>query len=544
MWVEPNTNIRLLHNVPLDTTYDHTILFQSESAQRAYFQSMTKYAFTSQTYQRVKRGVARLQQPAENLYDCNYMMFQNTAFGNKWFYAFIKSVEYVNNVTSEIEFEIDVMQTWHFNYQLDICYVERQHTRTDGIGEHIEAEPVNVGEYVYNGWENITELSEDYIYIVGVAEVDTPTPTPDPDDPDDPDPEPSPVWSEGKLYDGLYGGLTYYYYHGSEIDQLNALIASKIQTPDAIQGIWVAPNTFSAQQPSDHKVPQSAQASLLTFNRPNAITTNDSLDGYTPKNHKLYTYPYNFYHVDNNSGKGLDLRYEFFNGLRPNFTIYGTLSQPVKVILRPFEYKLRGSGTGYSREDYTQNLTLENFPQCSWNMDAYWAWVAQNSVPEMMKMAQIASETATQGIGGLIGNLLGIGETTATRLSRAVTDMNIRKYQASIASDICKGSIACGNVNVGAMMQDFFGTRVSLNRNDARQIDDFFSRYGYAVGRLQTPDRNARPHWTYIKTADCTITGSIPCDDMRKICQIYDAGITWWNVPSEVGQYQLDNSPY
>ena len=38
------------------------------------------------------------------------MMFQNSAYGDKWFYAFITSVEYVNDVTSNISFEIDVMQ--------------------------------------------------------------------------------------------------------------------------------------------------------------------------------------------------------------------------------------------------------------------------------------------------------------------------------------------------------------------------------------------------------------------------------------------------
>ena len=53
----------------------------------------------------------------EALYNCNYLAFQNASFGGKWFYAFIDSVEYVNNVTSEVTYTIDVMQTWHFQYQ-------------------------------------------------------------------------------------------------------------------------------------------------------------------------------------------------------------------------------------------------------------------------------------------------------------------------------------------------------------------------------------------------------------------------------------------
>ena len=541
MWVEPNTNIRLLHNVPLDTTYDHTILFQSEGAQIQYFQSMTKYTFTSQTYQRVRRGVARLQQTAENLYDCNYMMFQNTAFGNKWFYAFIKNVEYVNNVTSEIEFEIDVLQTWHFNYQLDACFVERQHTTTDNIGDHLEAEPVALGESIFNGWEQLTTFSSDLLIVVAIAEVDTPAPTPDPDPEPNPDPEPTPVWSEGKIYDGVYGGLTLYAYHLSEVAQVNALIASKIQTPDAIQAIWMCPNTLLSISATDHKIAQRviAQPVPLT-NSPSAISASATLDGYTPKNKKLYTYPYNYYHVDNLSGKGLDIRYEFCQNLTPTFTVYGSITQPVKIVLRPTNYKLRGTGVAYSHMDYTESLVLENFPQCSWNMDAYWAWVAQNAVPETLNLGTALLSGITSFFGGGDSTNKGAGLGV---LSSSVGSLS-RDYQASIKSDICKGSLYNGSVNVASGYMDYYGSRVSVNRNFARQIDDFFSRFGYAVNRLQTPNRSARPHWTYVKTAGCTVSGSVPCDDMRKICQIYDTGITWWNVPSEVGQYQLDNSPY
>lgn len=553
MWVEPNTNIRLLHNVPLDTTYDHTILFQSQDDQTTYFLSMTKYAFLSQSYQRVRRGVARLQRPAEDLYDCNYMMFQNTAFGNKWFYAFVKSVEYVNNVTSEITFEIDVLQTWHFDYQMDICFIERQHAVSDGIGEHIEAEPLAIGEYVFNGWQNLCEMSQDLIIIVAVAEVDTPTPTPEPDDPTpNPDPEPTPVYSEGKYYNGIFGGITLYCFHGSEVNALNALISSKIQTPDAIQAIWMCPNGITAW-PSDHKVPQSMDAGLIGIvNAPAQLTDSDALDGYVPKNNKLYTYPYNYYHVDNNSGKGLDLRYEFFQNLTPTFQVNSTITMPVQVMLRPTNYKSRGQGVSYDHADHSTNLMLDGYPQCSWNMDYYWAWVAQNAVPEMYKLA-------SAGVSSIVSTFLpwtsihenkkgeltdaSLNEGAGTGALTAALGSLSRKYTASISADICRGNISSGNINVAKQEMDFYGTRVSVNRHDAKQIDDFFSRFGYAIGRLQLPDRNARPCWTYLKTAGCTLTGSVPCDDMAKICSIYDNGITWWNNPNRVGHYEDDNSP-
>ena len=77
----------------------------------------------------------------------------------------------------------------------------------------------------------------------------------------------------------------------------------------------------------------------------------------------------------------------------------------------------------------------------------------------------------------------------------------------------------------------------------ARIIDDYFDRYGYAVHTQKIPNRNVRPHWTFTKTVNCTITGSVPNDDMSKIIAIYNRGITFWKKGSEVGNYTLDNKP-
>ena len=76
----------------------------------------------------------------------------------------------------------------------------------------------------------------------------------------------------------------------------------------------------------------------------------------------------------------------------------------------------------------------------------------------------------------------------------------------------------------------------------AKIIDEYFDRYGYATKRNKKPNRNVRPHWCYTKTIGCTITGSIPCDDATKICNIYKNGITFWMNGSEVGNYSLDNT--
>ena len=155
MYIEPNTNIKLLKNVPLDNSYSNTIYFTDKSSQIAYFSTKVKHNLTNYTYQRVNKGSMRVGLSADKCYECNYLMFQNTSYGSKWFYAFITSVEYVNNEVCEIRFEIDVIQTWFYSCTLKQCFVEREHSETDNVGDNIQPEPVNVGEYVVSDYSQI-----------------------------------------------------------------------------------------------------------------------------------------------------------------------------------------------------------------------------------------------------------------------------------------------------------------------------------------------------------------------------------------------------
>ena len=168
MYIQPNTTIILLKGVPLDNTYSDTIYFNSLSEQETHFKGYTSKVFGSNSYQRINRGKIRLEVKADSIYSYNYLMFKNTAYGNKWFYAFINSVEYVNDVTSEITFEIDVIQTWFFECILEASYVERETSSTDNIGENIAPEPVDLGP-IRCSKVNDTGLFESYVAVVAMA---------------------------------------------------------------------------------------------------------------------------------------------------------------------------------------------------------------------------------------------------------------------------------------------------------------------------------------------------------------------------------------
>lgn len=145
-YVQPNTIIEVMENIPITPSYNDTLYFASYSDQNTYFTSNVKYTFSNQMYQRVNKNTCRVEKNAENLYGCNYMRFKNYAYGNKWFYAFITQVEYINDNVSEITYEIDELQTWFFDMVLGECYVEREHSTSDNVGEHLLPEPVDIGD--------------------------------------------------------------------------------------------------------------------------------------------------------------------------------------------------------------------------------------------------------------------------------------------------------------------------------------------------------------------------------------------------------------
>lgn len=155
-YIEPNSTITIYKNMPLDERYDNTIYFQNETAQTSYFdtQALTKgKTFNQNSYQRLNKNTLRLDVYSvgltyENLYNYDYMRFINTSYENKWFYAFILDVKFINNRTVEIQYQIDVMQSWMFDYSLLSSFVEREHATHDVAGDNLIDEGLETGDYM------------------------------------------------------------------------------------------------------------------------------------------------------------------------------------------------------------------------------------------------------------------------------------------------------------------------------------------------------------------------------------------------------------
>ena len=167
MAVEPNSTIRLLSGVPLNMGYENTIYFASKSAQANYFIGKTVAVFNANTYQRVTSGTVRVECNVDTVQNCNYMCFINSNYGAKWFYAFVTDVRYVNDVTTEVDYVIDDLQTYFYDDDVELkeCFVEREHTATDVAGDNTIPEDIPEPAMRYTDTKHHTGLFDSYTIV-------------------------------------------------------------------------------------------------------------------------------------------------------------------------------------------------------------------------------------------------------------------------------------------------------------------------------------------------------------------------------------------
>lgn len=572
--IVPNSEVYILKNVPLEPSFDHTIWFDSPEQQATAF---TTYAlafyFNKVSYQRYPRPYITLDKTADDLFDCNYMMFRNTAYGTKWFYAFITQIEYISNTTSRIYYTIDPMQTYLFDVNVGECFVEREHAMTDAIGDNLNPESFELGEYVYDAdyFPNLflktnyvicilatwKAVYEDNHWIIKDAS----------------------TGGVGGVDSGIYTGLTK---NLCEYDpanpkacteKANAIIeaATKANKADGIVSITMYPKFFMnwsiTGDLADGLVPHTVD-SIPAFT--------GTFDGYKPKNNKLYTAPFCGVYVDNLQGNAANYAYEYFENRKPKFNIVGVVNGNLECASIPLNYKGLPS-------NFQESLIMGGFPQCAWNVDTFKAWIAQNKYSIAAGVANTAIDTVKQvamaaagvGMAGDVASMSaamtggGSPQTIQALGEYANAQQNAKNVAINSGGDVLNKTInlvaqvktastqpnhargqQSSSVFCAMGYQGFHYMPYRIQGQFAKIVDDFFSMYGYKTNRLKVPNRNGRKAWNYVKTCGCNLTGSAPADVTASLVNIYDNGITFWrcidlstgNPFTRVGDYTLDNS--
>lgn len=144
----PSTAVYLC-NTPLKSDNKNQISFSNRTAQFNYFNSLAIRRFSDFTYQR-KDNIIRVPINAEVLFNdgVNYVMYDNKNFSNRWIYAFIEKIEYINDNVSHIHIKTDVFQTWFLDCEIHPSFVMRETVKNDELFKHTLPENLPTGEQI------------------------------------------------------------------------------------------------------------------------------------------------------------------------------------------------------------------------------------------------------------------------------------------------------------------------------------------------------------------------------------------------------------
>lgn len=549
-------------------------------------------------------GIIKINQPINIVQQANYIAFLNSL--EEWtYFGWIDRLEYVSDNCTAIYWTMDIWSTytlpaWRDStglWRLQDCYVVREHVNSDDIGDNLQPENVNLGDYrlisnaVYNLEGRTSEKTYGAVFITSADQDGNVNPA-----------------SFGAFRGNVYTGLDYtrIYTTARDASAFNSFIDNYKNHPDDIVAILMCPYWI-----------------LTTCSESNGFIATDTLSltltkAGNYKNNKCYTYPYTKVQLDNNNGDIIDLAFENFvnTGNIARIKITGIYAPAPEAVAVP---------VGYNNNNYGFDLMvkLNNFPACSWASDYFENWwalskagidysnrraqqdytlatgmnVVNTSLGIGTSIVQAATGNANYTaannsailssidaknpnlaaaqrantlqanranyIGSLAQGALNVAGTAASgyfnqkqnqyNLQDALFANSNAINQATLQANPVHGSTSAGTIDAALDYKYCFSLRQYQQRPDLmKTIDDYFSMFGYSINQIKLPLVASRKHFNYVKVVgDCGVVNdltnyklSIPASSMEFINDLFRRGLTIWKKHDEIGNYiyMSDNS--
>lgn len=540
---QPQTTVYIYSGVPLDKGYKNTLSLKGKTPQdqRAAFDSYLIKTCTLLTYQRYDKGELKLEIPADEIYNANYMIFTNLSYGNRWFFAFVNKVEYVSDNVCRVRYTIDDVQTWWYDFDFANCYVEREHSATDDLGEWYVAEPFDKGDIIFEGDVDTVDFTPNSGIIVSsawnlldptIAQPGTPT---------------------AKVINNSVTGLAYFRFE-SQQELADALTALSRDRMDWIEMAYLVPSWANNQSGYAY------QETAITKNCPT------SLDGYVPKNKKmLYNYPFAYVVGMDNAQQVKEYYYKLSGdafSFRPKikFSAFCMTQPSPQGIVYPINYENQTRALN-------ESITFNNFPVVPYTGDYYQIWWRQNGASYIFdvlgnfanNLGKVAHGSALTSLAATPAAPIAVQGTYEAVSGFVNGALGIMSVGADIAKQANHANLVSGaensvdlRVGMGYYKASFYTATCTYDY--AKMVDEFLSMYGYQTNAVKKPNIkdplvNIRPYWNYLKTKGATLVrvgGSsrgYPADAYDRLVNIFDNGITFWNSLENVGNYSLNNAP-
>lgn len=544
-----NSEIILSKNIKLDKEYNN-VLSYSHSDMLALLKSESHLVSWQKNYSFLRHTEdIYVQVEYEKVIECNYMAFQNPNYSNRWFFAFIDDIKYEGEKNVKILYTIDAWATFFGDWTQSPCFVEREHVNNDTVGANIVDENLDIGELITDGAiESIDGLSHEDVddFCVCIAS--------------NYDPYKDAQFNGVIIYNGnvmatplylfkttTYANLIQYITvflakcnvkgHIEDVKDLFFIpayllgdaqltereISQELSYIDG-QGV-VRTNTFTGKY---YDFPESGSPMYSTELFTRRLTFSD----YTPKNNKLKTYPFNFLQISNNAGNVQNYRFEDFEDVvsgKVQFRLDACVSVGCSGRLYPMNYK----GKIY---ELCEQIPLAKYPVANWSADSFTNWLTQQGVNTYLGAASNAGAGVFQMLGGnLVGGLQTLSNTFINTMGTT--------RQEQLRAEKVYGENT-GDVNFLNGDNNFYAYRLRCKTYKLKMIDDFFSRCGYAIKNIKTPNLTGRQNWNYVEIGvqEAIGYGKVPSKYMEQINNACRKGVTIWHSHTNIGNYNLSNN--
>lgn len=540
----PTTNLRLL-STPLESDYRNTLWFPNVAAQTAYFTGKTVKTYSAFNYIK-KDNTIVVADEVDNLYNCNYIMYQNANFGQRWFYAFINRMEWASNGSTRLYVSTDVIQTWFFDITYYQSYVDRCHSDTDVAGDNIVPEDftdISHGGYHQVGTHDLTPR-EIFLYATCT---------------------PSGTATNGEVINGMYSGAS-------------KVIGATTTNPSPLNtqlDEYVKQGTATAVSRIQQTTNQNG--AIITFpKRPTylACMSGTGQSTYYPTNKKILsgafiTCYFQMY------GQELEFNPEYINGT----------SVTLKILDDGTSGSLGCMITNYSNAKVSGMLVTTTIPESTWAYNQYKndfnlhsgsnaMYNRRSAMTRSIQREQTAASVVSNGANAVSGVLSAFSASTAAsalatsggsliRQANDVFNSTVNAYEAykelqiyntgndAISQDLkyinecyqapAVGGVASSNVYLaGGETALSYGYKVPP-LDIVKRCDKYLSVYGYKQSSYRTINLHARLNWTFIKTIGLNASGNFPDDDMNVIKSAFNNGIFFWNYTSNFGNFDQLN---
>lgn len=529
----PTTNLRLL-STPLESDYENTLWFPNVAAQTAYFTSKTVKTYANFNYIK-KDNTIVVPDEVDNLYNCNYIMYQNSNFGMRWFYAFINRMEWASNGSTRLYVSTDVIQTWFFDINYYQSYVDRCHSDTDVVGDNIVQEDFTTGDGGGYQVAGHTDLAPDGIAIFATASYSGESKT-------------------GSVNSGIYSGAQNLSDFHIDNPGVGAILDAYIKNGTATAVIKL--------QQYPYKLKTAPMT--LTFSK-----APSSINGYTPVNKKLLS-PAFITCFMSMYGQECTFNPAFINGSAVSIKVSADLTSGT----------ISAFVENYSSSDISTIAMFAAIPESGWAYNQYKNEYNLHSASNAMYIRRSRENrdfgmynAMLQGVGGAM-QVAGAAIDALNPLTYATSKgaSGIASGALSGTSTILNASKALGQISGGydEVSQDLAKINESYNApatgssaasngyiatgktaltygykvpplDLVKRCDKYLSVYGYKQSEYRTINLHARLNWTFIKTVGLNASGNFPDEDMKIIKNAFNNGIFFWSYTAAFGNFDQPN---